>query len=331
MAFPAGVKTRNVSFGSAVFMETGELIEMRVTIKASRSLLWLSTGTPVVNLGANFIATDSLEKVFPLPVTDQTGWGDGIGGAISVANGAQTHTYTATVEYYVSGVSRGKVIVGPFALPTGDSTTVDIDKLVPVATDIGPTVMIPQTVAGSTADVPAEVNALMDAPTSGLRTKLAALFMKILGNDIQLPGASGSMGTVNVVDDGTDQTVWPNRLMFNFAGKLTSWFNEYGEFRVAPGKSSTVPMRIFTKDQNLDADHQAGGSIFEIVLSRQTRTNRFRITTEGNVETSGSIQTTGSIAQVIPNGPTLKAGYLVLGAADSIPNNTPANTLIFRI
>jgi hypothetical protein len=32
----------------------------------------------------------------------------------------------------------------------------------------------------------------------------------------------------------------------------------------------------------------------------------------------------------VPSGPTLEVGHLVLGAADSVPANTPANTLIVR-
>jgi hypothetical protein len=145
---------------------------------------------------------------------------------------------------------------------------------------------------------------------------------------IDLAGSTDIVGFYNIEDDETDTDTWPNRLWFQFANKLTSWWNEYGEFRGMPAKSATVAMRLFTKDQDEDNDHVAGGSILEVVLSRQTRTNRFKVTTEGNVVQTGSLETGGEIRRVVPSGPTVYGQVLPLETGAELPLNTPPNTLI---
>lgn len=145
MPYPAGVVTRPVSFGGAFATETGDPVEMRVTIRASRSMVWMPTGSPVVALGADFIATDGSETTINLPVTDQEGWGDGTGGSIPVGgpNNYHSHSYTATVGYYKNGIERNRTTIGPFVLPQGDGSTVDMDNLVVTPNSEGESVFIP--------------------------------------------------------------------------------------------------------------------------------------------------------------------------------------------
>lgn len=140
MSYPVGIIFRQISFGAAIELETGDDIEMRVNIKGSRSMVW--NGTPVVSIGTQFISSDGLPQTASLPVTDQAGWSDGQGGMIDVSGGAQTHTYIASIEYYLNNVSRGKVTVGPFILPAGDMSPVDIDDLVPATGVMGISVPI---------------------------------------------------------------------------------------------------------------------------------------------------------------------------------------------
>lgn len=129
MPFPAGVTTRTLTFGSAVGLESGDDIEMRVVIKGSRSMVW--NGDPVINIGAQYSSKNGTDASVDLPVTDQAGWTDGAGGTIDVSGGGNTHTYSATVEYFVGNASKAKISVGPFVLPTGDLSPVDMDNLIP--------------------------------------------------------------------------------------------------------------------------------------------------------------------------------------------------------
>jgi hypothetical protein len=129
MSYPVGVVLRDINFGAAIELETGDTVEMKVNIKASRSMVW--NGIPVVSIGAQFATADGLPRTVSLPVTDQEGWSDGLGGSIDVSGGAHTHTYLASVEYYLNNVSVVQSAIGPFVLPTGDLSPVDIDNMVP--------------------------------------------------------------------------------------------------------------------------------------------------------------------------------------------------------
>lgn len=103
--------------------------------------------------------------------------------------------------------------------------------------------------------------------------------------DITAPGTQ-FISEVTILDDGSSTATWPNRLSFFFkplAGvkKLTSYFNEYGEFRVAPAKVNTVALRIFGRHNDADAVHT--GNVFEIQRTRQTGTVVFGVDENGNV------------------------------------------------
>jgi hypothetical protein len=165
MAYPAGVTTRTLTFGSAVELETGDSIEMRVVIKASRSMVW--EGTPVVSIGAQFISKGGAEASVDLPVTDQSGWTDGVGGAISVSGGAQTHTYSATVEYWVGNKAQYKITVGPFALPTDDLSPVDMDNLIPASGSSGVVVSVPDVWTLQIADLQDQIDAIVSGGGGG--------------------------------------------------------------------------------------------------------------------------------------------------------------------
>lgn len=150
--------------------------------------------------------------------------------------------------------------------------------------------------------------------------------------DVELMAENQFVSHNVVVDDGTPSADWPNRFSFEFkpnAGNtigqhLTAWFNEYGEFRCTPAKASTVPFRAFTKELDTDADHDPAVPVIEMVYSRNVRTAIFGVMANGTLYTSGPIE------RRVPSGPTLKTGFLILGAADPVPVNTPPNTLIVR-
>lgn len=133
---------------------------------------------------------------------------------------------------------------------------------------------------------------------------------------------------VHVVNDGTSSSGWVNREEYwydNTVGggssteRLTSFKNEYGEYRGVPGKHTTVPFRLFTKDQPGDTAHDSNVPMFEIMDDRNTRTSLFTIVDAGNGYYQNQVK-------------DVPFNYvLVLTAAASVPSNTPANTLIVRL
>src|SRR5687767_12726872 len=119
MAYPVGLPTRDVSFGKAVVFESGTPLAMKVTVKASRSLVHRPTGTPLVATTTVFISDAEGSGSLELPVTDSPDMGLGDGTPIVLGPNEVTHTYTATIDYTTAlGVSVSKVTKGPFTIPS---------------------------------------------------------------------------------------------------------------------------------------------------------------------------------------------------------------------
>lgn len=142
MALPSGITTRRVTFGPAAVMESGQSLGLKVTVRASRPLVWGLTGVPIRNLGKTTRSGAGLACHIDLPVTDQTGWTSN-GEPVSTLHGRQTHTYTADVTYTLFGNEISLATIGPFALPTDDLSDVDADQLTYAPTYDQPLVQIP--------------------------------------------------------------------------------------------------------------------------------------------------------------------------------------------
>lgn len=244
MPFPVGVTVRPVSFGPAVILEDGTALDMKVTIRASRSLVW--NGAPMVAGGTTTLTSDQLEHTISLPVTDEDGYTDGGGNAISVADGAQTHYYTATIvyQYPSTGPSAGKQIGGAvnipeFFLPTDDGSTVDLDDLLQVTSATGQSQLI-------LTNWRAQLQALVDSvPTPG-----AAQWLKDVGG-----GAFGFVFTaITTVDGGTGlptaaAILWPDGTAGAFTG-TTDGVNGYTGYTAtyAGATTSTLTASGITYD-----------------------------------------------------------------------------------
>lgn len=104
---------------------------------------------------------------------------------------------------------------------------------------------------------------------------------------VALAAPTDQLESVTINDDGSDTSTWPNRLemWFNSGGKTrrTTYFNEYGELRVAPGKTNTVAVRFFAKEMATDAAHSSSVAVFEVMDDRQTRTQLFAVMPDGKV------------------------------------------------
>lgn len=144
MAFPTGLPTRQVSFGSAVILEDGTPLRMVVEIQADRSLTWKPTGQPLVSYGRTFSAEEGTERTMPLPVTDAEGYvNPDTRQPVDVSDGKQSHSYSGRVVYYLGIKEIKRASFGPFVLPVGDGSVVDIDTIIPFTGPTGVTFSIP--------------------------------------------------------------------------------------------------------------------------------------------------------------------------------------------
>lgn len=143
MALPASLPTRRVSFGAAVIFEDGTPLAMTIEISASTSLVWGPTGTPLISYTRSWVGTVGTERVMPLPVTDVVGYRTTMGEAVDVSDGKQSHSYSGRISYRLGNAEIKRAEFGPFILPSGDGSIVDIDLLIPVTGPTGITISLP--------------------------------------------------------------------------------------------------------------------------------------------------------------------------------------------
>jgi hypothetical protein len=178
MTFPGYVPTRTVTVGAAAVLESAVPLTVRVSVASSKSLVWDATGDRFVAGGVLVNSTSGAAATVLLPCTDVPGWRDAASNAlidVSAPN-SYTHQYTAVVTF--QDATGAQVMpayaVGPFVLPQGDGSTVDLDKLVPAST-----------VAGQQVSIPDEWSATLDA----------------------LPGTYGPGGTAGNINKHTAQGI----------------------------------------------------------------------------------------------------------------------------
>lgn len=109
------------------------------------------------------------------------------------------------------------------------------------------------------------------------------------------PG-SDTFAEIEIDDDSSSTSSWPNRLAFYFkavggSAVLTSWFNEYGEFRVQPAKSNTVALRVFGQEDNATTHT---GNLLEVADNRVARNIMFGVDQDGIVTIAGTLTVDGS-------------------------------------
>jgi hypothetical protein len=142
--------------------------------------------------------------------------------------------------------------------------------------------------------------------------------------DIQIDGddPAGTVETITVTDDGTDTNTWVNRVVYQFrtaidaVARKTTFFNEFGELRVAPHNETATAVRILVKEFP-DNPVEPRSATVPVVELMDDRTNRksLRAWLGDGSETRNGIK---------------MSDVLVLAAADPVPAGTPAGTVIFR-
>ncbi|MEV5042690.1 hypothetical protein [Microbacterium sp. LMI1x-1-1.1] len=148
MVFPDYVTTRAVTAGGAFTLESADLLKVRLTVTASKSLVRDENGVRFERRPLTATSELGSEVSIALPVTDQAGWRDaGTGQLIDVsAPDSFTHKYTALLELIDDQgrvLAGGQVRLGPFVVPTGDLSPIDLDKTIPTSTVAGEQVAVP--------------------------------------------------------------------------------------------------------------------------------------------------------------------------------------------
>lgn len=157
-----------------------------------------------------------------------------------------------------------------------------------------------------------DLDGTADAPTvPGLATKLDTK-----NNTVALVNLLVDLlASVTINDDGTDSGSWPNRLEFLFHSGTdthrTGYFNEYGELRVAPAKTTTVPLRVFTRETTAQPAHSA--NCFELMDDRGTRTVLMSIDSVGNVR-APNLPGRVTTASVAPSSPAVGDVWIDMSA-----------------
>lgn len=146
--YPNYIPTRGISVGGASTMESATALLVTAVVRSTKSLVWDATGYRFEQVSEQFVGTLPGEQVsFILPCTDTAGWRDPSTNTIIdvSAENSYTHRYYVDVSFSLNGKSlpNNKYTIGPFVLPAGDNSVVDLDKYVIAASSAGDFVAIP--------------------------------------------------------------------------------------------------------------------------------------------------------------------------------------------
>ena len=153
MAYHPGLQLTTVTVGGASTLESGDSLLLVATITATRSLLWVEGNTswhydsdPKTVEG--ILGTELSFEILPCNIS---GFRTQNNQIIDVsAPGSYTHLYNIRVsKFKVSGGKRSPVGTtkdySNVFIPTGDGSPVDLDTLLPVGTQAGGVVLVPDT------------------------------------------------------------------------------------------------------------------------------------------------------------------------------------------
>lgn len=157
----------------------------------------------------------------------------------------------------------------------------------------------------------------LDAAAQTKLNAAADAVVKSADNVVNMADSSKQFMRVNIPDDGSPTGGWPDRYVNFFNGTRTGYFNEYGEVRGRPAKTSTVAMRAM--------GHASGssGNILEVTNSGQSAT--YLGVSSSQVSASVPIVSTSTVSAT-----NIGAKVIVLNAGDPVPGGTPVGTVILR-
>lgn len=126
-----------------------------------------------------------------------------------------------------------------------------------------------------------------------------------MNQTVDLTDSDGDYGIYyKIYRDGTPTGTWPNRFEFLYERIATefvrtSWFNEYGELRIASGQSNTIPLRLFQREQSSDAARDMGVPLFQIMDNRNDRNELMNIMPDGSINSPTTEKVVNSSDQTV--------------------------------
>lgn len=126
MTWPAGVKTRIITFGSALSLVDGSALDLRLTVSpvlpdavTTRELVWEATGEALIPVTTPLVAADGGVGITAMPCTDQTGFTDGNGNAVVPDTDGHAFLYKTWLTACQDGTAVFKSDPRVIALPRG--------------------------------------------------------------------------------------------------------------------------------------------------------------------------------------------------------------------
>jgi hypothetical protein len=116
---------------------------------------------------------------------------------------------------------------------------------------------------------------------------------------------------LNVLDDGTPTSGWPNRWeIWNEQAldelRIVAWFNERGEFRCIPAKENTVAWALYIKELPTDPNHHTT-NVWQILDNRTDRNVMLGVDSLGKLVGANAPDATYGPWTTIPLDPTFAA------------------------
>lgn len=137
------------------------------------------------------------------------------------------------------------------------------------------------------------------------------------GQDVHLPDSATHFLHIHVPDDGTPTNSWPDRLAFFFedgspGGRRSGYFNEYGELRARPARTSTVGFRAMSHN-GASVEHEF-----------------FQVSVEANSPMLGVNKEYINLHAPLRHAPSDSplANVIVLDNGESVPIGTPEGTVV---
>lgn len=182
MAYHPGLQLTTVTVGGASTLESGDSLLLVATITATRSLLWVE-GNTSWHYDSDPKTVEGIlgaELSFEILPCNISGFRTQNNQIIDVsAPGSYTHLYNIRVsKFKVSGGKRSPVGTtkdySNVFIPTGDGSPVDLDTLLPVGTQAGGVVLVPDSWGGMVAAAEAAAVAAADVAEVAVNEYLTA-------------------------------------------------------------------------------------------------------------------------------------------------------------
>ncbi len=191
--------------------------------------------------------------------------------------GSETLTNKTLTSPVIGSISN----TGTLTLPTSTDTLVGR-----ATTDT----LTNKSISGSTNTLSNIAQSSVTSLTTDLSNKLA-----VKNSTVSLTDSTNDKFTrVDITDDSSATSGWPDRMAFYFSGVRTGYHNEYGELRARPAKSSTVALRA------MKWNGTSTSNIFEVTNQDQTVTY-FSVSNSAMASTvafssTANISTTGTVS-----------------------------------